>query len=64
MRSQRTKATMTTAVTTNVPTTTALVQPRSGPSMMPYSSPVMATNDSNAPRGSSGVASSSRERGL
>ena len=63
-RSHRTKPTRKTRATANEPTTTPFVQPRSGPSMMPNSSAVSPTSDSTAPRGSSGVASSSRERGL
>ena len=53
----------TTAATAKAPTTSSLVQPRSGPSMMANSRAARPINDSTAPRGSSGVASSSRDRG-
>ena len=63
-RCQRMKPTMKTRATANAPTTRPSDQPRSGPSMMPNSKAVSPTSESTAPRGSSGVAASSRERGL
>ena len=63
-RSWRRNAHATTAVSTNAPTTSGSVQPRSAPSMMPNSSAVSPTSESTAPMGSSGVAESSRDRGL
>jgi hypothetical protein len=62
--SHRTKPYRTTAATTNEPTTNGSLQPRSAPSMIPNSNAVRPTSDSAAPRGSSGVSLSSRDRGL
>ena len=62
--SQRTKPTRKTAAATKVVITSGSLQPRSGPSMMPNSRAARPTSDNRAPRGSRGVALSSRDRGL
>src|SRR6186997_1219727 len=62
-RSHHTKTTSTAAATMNAPTTYESPHPRSGPSMILYSSALTPINESTAPNGSSGVAESSLLRG-